>query len=604
MMRTSPFFRAFLALAAFAAAPHASFGDDGGWLPGPDWRERPDPSASPRARKGGTIRFNAGPAPKSFNAYVDGSSYSSMFFSLMYDRLLGNDPDTMEFAPALARRWRVSSDGREFTFELDARARWSDGSPVTARDVKATFDAVTDPKSDTGPWKIQLGEFASPEILDAHTVRFRKKGDSPRDWRDLMNCSGFWILPASLLEGRDFNSLDFVRAPVGGAYALVRIDEQVEAEYARVASWWRADTPPCRGTYNFDRILARYFADNENAFEALKKRQIDVYPVYTARIMNEGTRSERFRRNWILARRVRNHRPVGYQGFAMNMRRAPFDDRRVRIAMAKLIDRETMNRTMMNGEYFLQNSYFTDIYTPEEPCRNPMWLYDPEGAAKLLAEAGWRRDAVTGRLERDGRPFAFTFLSRSSTEDKFLALFDAALRAQGIEMRIVRKDFSEWMRDMDEFNFDMTWQSWGAGVFKYPEVAWSSSEADRHQSNNTVGFRSAEVDRLIAAEKSMGTMAERVAAYREIDRLVAEEAPFAFLWNSDQTRLLYWNRFGMPETVLSRFTDEEGVLTYWWHDADRAAELKKAMSENGFLPTVPVRVDFDAVRAAAHERGK
>ncbi|MBQ6136469.1 MAG: ABC transporter substrate-binding protein [Kiritimatiellae bacterium] len=582
---------ALLLAAALACPPAAA---DMAWFPAGGWTERPDPVASPRARKGGTIRFNGANPPKSLNAYVDNNSYTRMMFSLMYEPLLADGQSELDFEPCLARRWGVSDDGREFVFEIDPAARWSDGVPVTADDVKWTFDTVTAPASGTGPWKLVLGRFESPEVVDRLTVRFRRKGDAPRDWRHLGCCGQFWVLPKHAFEGRDFNALELVGAPVGGAYRLRRVDEQVEAEYERVPGWWRGDRPSCRGTCNFDRIVMRYYAENENAFEALRKRKIDVYPVYSARIMSAETHGERFDRNWILRRRVRNHNPVGFQGFAMNMRRWPFDDRRVRTAMAKLVDRETMNRTMMCGEYFLQRSFYQDVYDDGHPCGNPLFLYDPDGAARLLAEAGFAKDPKTGNLAKGGREFRFTFLSRSPMEDKFLSLFDSALRRLGIGMEIVRKDFAEWMRDMDSFNFDMTWQSWGAGRIKSPETAWLSSEADRRQSDNTVGFKSAEVDRLIEAEKSMDSASERLAAYREIDRLVAEEVPFAFLWNIDHTRLLYWNKFGMPDTVLPKYSNEEGVLTHWWYDEDRARELDEAVAGRKCLPDVPVEVDYDA----------
>ena len=566
------------------------------WRPGPEWRERPDPCASPRARRGGTIRFYGAQPPKSLNAYVDNNSYSAMVFGLMYDQLLGTDPETGDLAPALARRWLVSDDGREFTFELDERARWSDGVPVTADDVKWTFDAVMSPASDTGPWKSTLAFFESPEAVDARTVRFRKKGDSPSDWRDILNCSTFWILPRHAFAAQDFNRLELVNAVVGGPYLISRVEEQVETELRRHGRWWRQDLVPCRGTCNFDRILLRYYADNENAFEALKKRQLDLYPVYSARIMAEETGGERFRRNWILKRRFRNHSPVGFQGFAMNLRRAPFDDVRVRRAMAKLIDRETMNRTMMNGEYFLLRSYYHDLYDAGHPCANELVRYDPEGAAHLLAEAGWMRSGEDGRLSRNGRPFAFTFLSRGTMEDKFLALFDQALRARGIEMKIVRKDFAGWMRDMDSFSFDMTWAAWGSGLVKYPELMWGGAEADRRGSANVTGFRSPEVDRLIAGEKTMEDAASRADVYRAIDAALCEACPYALLWQVDETRIVYWNKFGMPDGGLSKFGREEGVLTYWWYDDDRVRELDEAMSGGRCLPSVEERVDFDARR--------
>ena len=560
------------------------------WHPAADWTERPDPAASPFARRGGTIRMNGSQPPKSFNAYIDNNTYSAMVFDLLYGRLLGMNARTSELEPALARRWAVSDDGREFTFVLDERATWSDGRPVTAEDVRWTFDAIMDPKSATGPWKPMLGFFEPPEVVDVRTVRFRKHGESVKDWRDILNCSTFWILPKHAFAGLDFDKINFVNAVVGGAYVIARAEPQVETELRRHGRWWCQDLPSCRGTMNFDRILVRYFTGNENAFEALKKRKIDLYPVYSARIYAQETRGAAFQRNWLLKRRVHNRAPIGFQGFAMNMRRSPFDDVRVRRAMAALLDRETMNRTLMNGAYFLLNSYYTDLYDEKHPCRNEVHVYDPAKAVRLLKEAGWAKDPADGKLKKEGRPFAFTFLSRGSTEDKFLALFDQELRAQGIAMSIVRKDFASWMRDMDEFAYDMTWASWGAGTVKYPELSWSGTEADRKGSNNITGFKSAEVDRLIAEEKGMDDAAARLEAYRKIDALVAAEVPYILLWQTDSTRLIYWNKFGTPDGVLAPAQKEESALPYWWYDADRADELERAMSVDGFLPTLPESV--------------
>ncbi len=530
---------------------------------------------------GGLLRFNGAQPPKSLNAYVDNSNYTAMMFDLVYSKLLSADSKTTDLAPSLANAWEVSPDGRRFTFRIDPRAKWSDGKSVTAADVKWTFDAVMDPKSDTGPWKSTMGFFESPETPDERTVIFRKKGDSPKDWRDILNCSMFWILPRHVFEGKDFNKLNIVGAVSGCAYVISRAEPLVETELTRHGRWWCQDFPQWRGQYNFDRILFRYYADNENAFEAFKKGKLDVYPVYTARIYANETGSEKFRRNWIVKRRVRNQAPVGFQGFAMNMRRKPFDDVRVRKAMAKLVDRATMNTTMMNGAYFLLRSYYPDLYDTKHPCANPNWDYDVEGAKKLLKEAGYEKG------------FAFTFLSRSSTEDKFLSLFNHALTECGIKMSIVRKDFAGWMRDMDSFDYDMTWAAWGSGTVKYPELQWSGAEASRRGSNNITGFKNDEVDALIAAEKSMMSAAERNAAYRRIDALVAAEVPYVLLWQTDSTRLLYWNKFGMPETVLSKFDREESVISYWWYDRDRAEELDESVRENGFLPQAEEIVNYD-----------
>ena len=562
------------------------------WHPATNWVDKVDPVVDVHARKGGTVRFNGAQPPKSFNAYIDNNTYTKMMFDLMYENLIGVDTETLDFVPGLARRWAVSEDGNEFVFELDERAHWSDGEPVTADDVKWTFDAVMDPKSDTGVWKGILGAFKSPVVEGPRRIRFEKKNATAKDWRDLLNCGTFYILPRHAFEGRDFNALDFLNAPVGGAYRITRVAEQVETEYSRVDTWWKRDFPSCRNVCNFDHLVVHYYISNENAFDALKKGLIDVYPCYTARIMAEETKGEKFERNWILKRSVQNHNPIGFHGFAMNMRRKPFDDLRVRKAMSMLVDREMMNATMMSNAYFLMNSFFTDLYDAGHPCTNETYRFDVEGAKRLLAEAGY------------GDGFEFTFLSRSASEDKYLAVFNYALECCNIKMHIRRKDFAAWMRDMDSFNFEMTWASYGQSLFRTPEIMWRSSEADRKGSNNAVGFKSEAVDRLLDAEKLMETEGEREEAYRQIDALLTAQCPYAFLWQANTTRLLYWNKFGMPKSVLGKYNDEDCIMYYWWYDDDKAAELESAVRDHTNLPNVPFRVSFDEVMAGSSADGR
>ena len=113
---------------------------------------------------------------------------------------------------------------------------------------------------------------------------------------------------------------------------LSAVKEQIEIRLRRRRDWWAGSKPSTRNTMNFDTVVFRYFSSNENAFEAFKKGLVDVYAVYTARIWANETIGEKFDKNWIVKRRVKNHDPIGFQGFAMNMRRPPFDDLRVRKA--------------------------------------------------------------------------------------------------------------------------------------------------------------------------------------------------------------------------------------------------------------------------------
>ncbi|HRR34223.1 MAG TPA: extracellular solute-binding protein [Kiritimatiellia bacterium] len=579
-----------LALIFYACAALLAWPDD--VYPEPDWRDLPDPLASPHAVPGGMIRFAAFQPPKSLNAYIDNNTYTRQVFGMMYETLLGVDPLTTEFVPYLAKRWTISDDKLTYTFELDETAMWSDGRPVTAEDVKWTFDQVMDPRHATGASKVMLGVFDSPEILGPRTVRFRAKESH---WRNLSALGLFEILPKHAFGGQDFNRLDLDSPVVSGPYVLSAVKEQIEIRLQRRRDWWAGSKPSMRNTMNFDTIVFRYFSSNENAFEAFKKGLVDVYAVYTARIWANETIGEKFDKNWIVKRRVKNHDPIGFQGFAMNMRRPPFDDLRVRKAMAHLVDRETMIRTMMFGAYFLHRSYVEDLYDADHPCANEMFSFDIARAKELLREAGYTANPQAGILEKQGKPLAFRFLTRDGGTDKFLALCSAAFREVGVSMTIERKDFASWMRDMDAFNFDMTWAAWGGSLFRDPESMWLSSEADRPSGNNITGFKDPQVDALIERQKTLFSITERNAICREIDKRIAAAVPYVLLWNTDATRLLHWDTFGMPDTVLSKYGDERSLLGYWWYDADSASELRAAMATGDVLPQRPVLVDFDTV---------
>jgi microcin C transport system substrate-binding protein len=581
------------ALAVFLTAAGLAAGQTNETFPPRDWRDRPDPIASPDAVSGGALVVAAAQYPKGLNSFLDNNTFTAQIFGSQFETLLGTDSLTAEYVPGLALSWTISADKRSFTFTLDPAARWSDGTPITAGDVKWTFERLMDPASQTEPYKVSLQTFTNtpPEILDERTIRFTA---SEVHWRNLGAAGGFEIMPRHAYEGQDFNRILFEFPVVSGPYRIGRLRENIELQLERRTNWWGRSRQSARGLLNFQTVTFCFFAEQENAFEAFKKGDVDVYPVYKADIWINQTAGDKFDRNWIVKRRIRNHNPIGFQGFAMNMRRPPFDDLRVRQALCHLLDRERMNKTLMHNQYFLHRSFYEDLYDKYHPCENPAYDFDKARAKALLKEAGWAPNPATGLLERDGKPFRFAFLTRDAGADRFLALYSEDLKDAGIDLRIDRKDGAAWTRDMDAFNYDMTWAAWAGGLFKDPEGMWHSREADRPFGNNITGFKDAAVDALIERQKSIFDLKERNDICRQIDRILAERAPYVLLWNINAVRLLYWDKFGTPPTVLSKYGDDRSLMAYWWADADSAADLRKAMDSGEMLPPRPDIVDFDS----------
>lgn len=554
--------------------------------------DKPDPIASEYAVPGGTIVYAAFQSPKSLNPYLDNNSFSYQIFGTLYESLLSSDPVSAENAPGLARKWEVSADKKEFTFYLNPLARWSDGTPVTAHDVLWTFNALTAPTNQTGAVKVALQTFTAtpPEIIDDLTIKFTA---DKVHWRNLNAAGGFEILPKHVYEKLDFNKVNNEFPVVSGPYRISSYRKDISLELERRKDWWGRALASSRGLYNFDKVVFRFFSEQDNAYEAFLAGEVDVFPVYRAAIWVNRTAGKKFDNNWIVKRKVFNHHPVGFQGFAMNMRRAPFDDLRVRIALAKLLDRRRLNETLMFNQYFLHRSYYENIYGPSNECHNVQFDFDFDGATNLLEEAGWSLDHATGLRRKDGRALSFTFLTRDESSDKFLALYREDLRRAGVELKIEAKDLASWTRDMDAYNYDMTWAAWTGGINIDPEEQWSSMQADAPGGNNITGFKNAMVDKLIEAQRSIFSLEERNEICRRIDGILAENVPYILLWNINYVRLLYWDKFGTPATVLSKFGNEGSILAYWWYDEDSAQELNEAREAGEILPARPDIVDFD-----------
>jgi microcin C transport system substrate-binding protein len=558
-------------------------------IPDAGWVAEPSPMASEWAEPGGRMRVFASQYPKSFNYYLDNNVFSSKLFGYQFESLVGRNGFTLEPEPGLAERVEVSDDKKTFTFTLDADARWSDGSPITADDVIWTYAAVMNPEHLTGPHKVGLDRFEPPVKMDERTVEFTAK---EVHWGNLWAVGGMSILPSHWWKNQEFNRVNFECPVVSGPYEISELNEPSSVTLRKREDYWAREDPRLQGVSNFDRIEFLFYPERDLAFDNFRAGNFDVFAVYTARRWASETSGAAFDNNWIIKQGINNSQPIGFQGFAMNLRREKFKDVRVRKALAHLLDRERMNATIMFNQYQLTASYFPDLYPEGNP--HPLIEFNVDKARNYLREAGWEVNQ-DGRLAKDGKLFTINFLSRSADADRFLLIYREALDQVGIQLKIDRKDWSAWAKDMDEYNFDMTWAAWGAGVFKDPESMWHSKYKDQPSGNNITGFSSGRVDQKIERIKDEFDVEKRHEVVKEIDAILAEQVPYILLWHTDYVRLLYWNRFGTPDHVLTKYGNESSSEFLWWTDPDLSADLSAARANGEKLPPRPARIEFEQV---------
>jgi len=530
--------------------------------------------------------------PKSFNYLLDNNVSSKQVTELMYLTLFNTNEIDLSFEPLVADKMTISDDKLTFTVHISDKATWSDGTPITAADVAWTFEAIMKPENLTGAAKVAYAEFDSVKAVDEKTVVFHAKRVH---WRNVVGVATFYPLPKHWWEKQEFNKVNFEFPVVSGPYKITQLNEPSFVRMGKRDDFWAKDDPSFENLFNFKEIEFRFYPEDELSFEALKKGEFDFYSIYTSHMWVEGTKGERFDKNWIVKQAVSNHDPAGFQGWAFNMRKDKFKDIRVREAIAHCVNRVEFNETLMFNQYFLQKSYWEEIWGPENPCPNPVVDFNLEKARQLLTDAGWVTNPATGIREKNGEAFHITFLERDGSSSRFLIPFQEVLKDVGIGMKIDRKDWSQWTKDMDNYNFEMTWAAWAGTVWQDPEDMWHSKWVDTPSGNNVTGFNDPEVDKLIESQREEFDASKRREILRKIDERIAKQFPYVLLWNRNAHRMLYWNKFGTPPHVLGNILREDGAKIYWWTDPDQEADLKSAMEQNLPLPAKPARVNFDEV---------
>jgi len=538
-----------------------------------------DPIAAPTAIPCGSVNLWGGPMPNSLNMWEDVNSFSAEVMGLMFESLVNLHSTEDRPVGQLADHWETSADGRTYTFHLNPKARWSDGQRITAEDVQFYYDVIMDPKNLTPVFRVGLSRFSRPVLIDSMTLSVTAK---EVHWQNFWEAAGLMAFPKHVWKDSTFDKIRFEFPVVSGPYRIKAMVKDQSLELERRTDWWGRSKAWNYGKYNFQSIRYRFMEDQVKGLEAMKKHDFDAYPIYSAAIWMKQTQFDAVSKNWVVRQRVFNKEPIGFQGFAINMREPKFQDIRVRKALALLLNRQLMSEKYMYNQYFLLNSYAPDLYPNNVNPVAPNFAYQPDTARALLAAAGYQANGK-GMLERQGLPLTITFLTQS-TDLRHLTKYVEDLRAVGVDAKIEQMAWSSLRKRLDDFSFDMYWVAWGAGRLRNPEPEWSSATAKEKGSNNLPGLQDAVVDSLIKAQKTEMDLGKRNELMRTLDTRLTSLVPYVLLWQADHHRILYWNRFGHPASVFDKYGREEAILAYWWVDPAKDAALIQAEKAGQSLP--------------------
>lgn len=573
--------------------PSVSAEDGGPGFTGDGWTTvEPAPLGDPKAIKGGTMLTSMPSWPENLRIYGTGSNtfLNSIMQELCFESMLELDPNTQEFVPSLASHWKISDDKMKFTYRIDPRAHWSDGKPVTTEDVIATYQLIADETLvDPATYEAIVAKMKEPVAKSKYIFEVECK---EKNWRNFISLAGMTILPAHEIKGlkgsdylKDYN----FKYTVGtGPYIVNQSDikENESLTLTRRQDYWGASLPRNEGVYNIDKIRFLVIRDQRLSFDKVCKGELDFSVVYTAKWWKEDLSGlEAIDKGHLIQQKVFTKYPSGIQGLAFNMHKPPLDDIRVRKAIAHLYDRKTMLEKFAYNEYDPLKSYYPggDAENPD----NKLVEYDPREAAKLLEEAGWTERGSDGILVKGDKRLSFDLTYRTPGLEKYFTTLKEDAKKAGVEFKLVLTTPETQWKNTQQRNFEIVSQAWGAILFPSPESSWHSKMADAEGSTNITGFSNPEVDKIIEEYNAEFDLEKRTPMLRKIDAIIFNEHPYALAWYLPCERLLYWNKFGTPETVLPKYSDWRTVFAVWWVDPSKEKALKAARKDGSNLSPIP-----------------
>ncbi len=452
--------------------------------------------------------------PKTLNPLAITASEGHQIAGLIFLKLLEEQDDFMSFKPRLARAWTPSADGLDVTFELRDDVRWTDGVPVTADDVRFTWELQVDT---TVAWPIAniKSKIRDVEVKDERTVVFHFR--EPYLYQ-VMDANDGVILPKHLLASiprRDLKTSPFGRAPVGnGPYRLARWESGQYLELVANETYFGRKP-------RVERVVFKIVPDAVTLVLQLKAGEIDLLEsVQTGDLV-----SIREARPDVVIHTVPSRR---LSFIAWNLARQPFADRTVRRALTAAIDRAEVVRTVW-GEYAREcTSPIVPLLWAYDPGIPPI-RFDPAAARAGLAAVGFEDRDGDGILDRDGRPLEFELLvNDAQNRIDVVTIVQAQLKQIGIKVNLRVMEYSAYINRVLATDYDAAFVEWKS-VTKVDLTGLFHTRSFRPKGYNFFSYSNPEVDRLIDEALAKADRAEAKAIWDRVQRLVYDDQPCTFL---------------------------------------------------------------------------
>lgn len=502
--------------------------------------------ANPDAPKGGELRLSRTGTFNNLNNHVIlGNNAEGLEY--LNDKLMQrawNEPFTMY--GLVAESIEVAPDRSWISFHLRKEAKFHDGKPITAEDVKFSYEKL---RKDGHPVRRRVyGLIKSVKISGPRDIKFTF--GPGYDHESVMILAMMPVLPKHYWEKLEFAKTTLTPPLGSGPYKITTVEPGRKVVYTRVKDYWAKDLPINRGYYNFDTITYTYFRDDDIALQAFKSGDYDLRREFDIAKWQMRYDFTALAEGKVVKEEVEHQRPEALKAMIFNLRRPMFADIRVREALSLLFNHSWLNKTLFFGklktiasaypnselaatgkpegeELRLLEKYkadlppevFGDAYMPPGPDTRA----NKRRAIALLKDAGWTYK--NEMLENaKGEQFAFEILLGDHADEKSALEFTRDLKRIGIAARVRTVDNAQFVQRLDAYEYDMVVHKWTSTLSPGNEQVnyWGKKSAETRGARNYAGIDNPAIDALADSIARSETRELLVARCHALDRALMQ----------------------------------------------------------------------------------
>lgn len=478
--------------------------------------------------EGDWLVWRLGAEPATLNPITAKDLYASWVTSgSIFESLLEYDLDKVVLKPLLAESYEVSSSGLEMTFRLRGDVHFSDGVAVTVDDIIFTYETVMNRGVDAARMANYFRDIERVVKIDERVVKFVMRKPY---FKSLEMVGGMPILPKHIYEFADPEEFNKHRSNLvgSGPYVFEKWDVGRKIVLQRNERYW-GKRP------KLDKIVYRIITNEVAALQALRSYDIDFMRPDPEQFADCSGDEEFIDKFYCLKYWTPGD---GYRYIGWNQAKPFFKDRRVRLAMTHLVDRELIIKHLLKGLGRIITGPFYVFGPQNDPTIEP-WSYNPERAKELLDEAGWVDSDGDGVRDKNGVPFQFNFMivSQFPFHERLAKLLKDEAAKVGIELIPDPYEWSVFIERINTRSFDAVTLAWTGAIQEDPYQIWHSSQIE-NRGSNAVGFRNAEADAIIEKARQTMNAEQRNKLYHRFHQILHKEQPYTFLLSRPSMRFL------------------------------------------------------------------